>query len=370
MTKPEADITAALICTNHLFMWAGSELVAIELAEELISRGVRVALAAAVVDRSFLEAIFGPDIKVYTVDERLDLDAFDLVYAQHSVFQIVLDGALKSGFSCVRPFLVWNHLSPIEPLERPGPFVEARFADLVLANSPETADSLVQYGIPFDTARLWPNPAPAAFADVARTPPKSARVLIVSNHPTTEIVQAQEQLMALGAQVRWIGRGEDRTRVMPDHLAEADVVLTIGKTVQYALRAGRPVYCYGPHGGPGWLDADTHEASRLKNFSGRSHPSRKTGDQIASEILNGLESGIEEVRPAYAPEAAGMALELQVDRLLVDVSKGIADQRRLARRGQDLAHEETISAIAREANLCRATHKFYTRFRALASRPA
>lgn len=350
-------VESVLICTNHLFMWAGSELVAIEMAEELLSRGIRVDLFATLPDRAFLRAILGDRVTVYDKAKAVDLGRYDLVYAQHHVFPLILHAALSGGLTGAGPFLVWNHLSPFVPLEAPGPIVEPRLADVILANSEETKAMLTASGPRFTAARLWPNPAPKAFA-TPHALPDGAGFLAVSNRFTPESLAAFDLLESQGSPVCRIGQDHAQERVGPAHLAAVCGVITIGKTVQYALRSGRPVYCYGPYGGPGWLDADNFEAARAANFSGRSHPVKKTGDAIAQELVTGLPAATDFAR-SINPAAHDFCLEALVDALLQEAGETLSDPEWQSQRRALLAHPQTRQSIALEANLCTAIQRFY-----------
>ena len=55
----------------------------------------------------------------------------------------------------------------------------------------------------------------------------------------------------------------------PEVLAPYDAVVTIGKTVQYALSMGIPAYVYDHFGGVGWLDEDSLEPELHWAFSGQ-----------------------------------------------------------------------------------------------------
>ncbi len=73
-----------------------------------------------------------------------------------------------------------------------------------------------------------------------------------------------------------------------DLLKDADVVITIGKTVQYCLVSGTPVYVYDHYGGVGFLNDKNYEVAKIHNFSGR-EARRKSGEKIAAEIMNKYE---------------------------------------------------------------------------------
>ena len=54
--------------------------------------------------------------------------------------------------------------------------------------------------------------------------------------------------------------------VTPELIQKYDVVLTIGKTVQYALLGNKVVYCYDHFGGMGYLSLKNYEIARYHNF--------------------------------------------------------------------------------------------------------
>ena len=358
MGENTASVSSALIITNHLFRWAGSELVAIEFAEELVSRGIRVELFVTSADPGFIKDIFGDRVRLHASEHTVDLQTIDLVYAQHHVFPLLLNLALDGDKVNRFPFLVWNHLSPFEPLELPGPFVEKHLADVILSNSLETQSKLAEFGVPFTDARLWPNPAPRAFGRYPASDRVEVDLLAVSNHHTRELLDAFRLLEERGVRVRLIGEIGAKERVTPEKIASAASVVTIGKTVQYALRARRPVYCYGPHGGAGWLSTTNFGASRKANFSGRSHPAKKSAEQIAEELLAGAQAATEFAAGLNLP-SLDFCLELLVDDLLEQARVTRADPVWQRHRLQFLSKAETKQAIALESNLCAGVRKFY-----------
>lgn len=278
----------ALISTNHFDTWAGSELMTVELAEGLEARGWDVTLHA-----QFWRENFAPDAigaRFNWVTDQSDLpraSTFDLVYSQHGA--LIPFWAKQSGedlFGEGRPAIVFAHLSPTSPLERPSSGAEPLLADLILANSSETLASFAALGAAFEAAVVMPNPAPAQF-DAARRVRKAGpakRVLIVSNHMPKELGQAAAELKEAGLRVRRIGLGNTSRRLLPEDLKWADVVVTIGKTVQFAMRAGCPVFCYDRFGGPGWLTAQNAMDAEAANFSGRCCGTALDGAALAQAV--------------------------------------------------------------------------------------
>ena len=84
--------------------------------------------------------------------------------------------------------------------------------------------------------------------------------------------------------------------MQPRDIAQADAILTIGKSAQYAIAQAKPVFVYDHFGGDGWLTRANFNANLTHNFSGRPACRRLTPDALAAEIVNGY--------PMAAAEAA------------------------------------------------------------------
>ena len=294
MPNPDTvpDRLRFLICTHHLRTWAGSELVTLEMIEGLRDLGHAVSLYTPFTEHDFLSSTLSEEVPVHTDPDKVDLIEFDVVYSHHQTLSRILPGQnLNWLMGPTRPVFLYNHLSPFEPFEFPGPFVEQMLADLVLCNSPETADRLAMFNSNYAKAIVFPNPAPAIFSVVApmtTAPVRLQRLLSVSNHLPEELETALDILEAQGVTVTRIGQATQSRRVVPDDLATHDAVVTIGKTVQYALCAHRPVFCYDKFGGPGWLLPERADAAAERNFSGRCTPGARRPEELVREITTGF----------------------------------------------------------------------------------
>lgn len=280
----------ALVLTHHLSALGGSELVAIEMANALAHHGAAATVHAPFFDPGFLKNVFRDRVEFVEAAEDIALVDFDLVYSHHQVLSALIVAQFASFHGAGRlPYIVCNHLSGHEPFEFPGPFIEAEVADEIWCNSAETKRALARFGERFQDARIVPNPAPAGF--IAEPAPCASlrKVLSVSNHLPNEVAEALDIIAGHGIAVERIGRPNHVRRVMPDDIKAADALISIGKSIQYALIAHRPVYCYDWFGGPGWLTADNFEAAADHNFSGRCSRSARSAQQIANEILTGFE---------------------------------------------------------------------------------
>lgn len=281
----------ALLCTHHMLAWTGSELVVTELAEVLCDRGVKVSVYAPFHNDGFpTEAL--PDVVNFIPNTAdVDLSQFDLVYSQHQTLSRLLPrqdlGALMGSN---RPYFVFNHLSPFEPFEFPGPFCQADIADLIWCNSFETYTSLCQLGSPYNKALIVPNPCPSQFsAPVAeRQSSWPRRILSVSNHLPKELAEAFEILQAQGCEITRIGRPNTQRRITPADIRAHDAIVTIGKTVQYALNSRVPVFCYDHFAGPGWINSSKiFKVAGEFNFSGRDNQESRSPRCLAKEIMDG-----------------------------------------------------------------------------------
>jgi hypothetical protein len=182
-------------------------------------------------------------------------------------------------------------MSPFEPLEfTMNPEIENSLADIILANSSETAQKLDSMGIDLDRIEVFGNPAPRVFFDFPQNQKSNSYFLFITNHPPLEILEAMEILSERGETFIHIGMGSkwaDARRVTPKDLAEASVVISIGKTIQYAIAMKKTFYIYDHFGGDGFISSiDNFKSNSFFNFSGRNNRKVKRAEDIVYELLN------------------------------------------------------------------------------------
>jgi len=312
-----------LVCTHHLHSWAGSELVSIEFAEELHRLGHKVEFYCGDIDEAFLKAALRFPVKVIQFAEEIDVLNYDIIYSHHQMPSRFISNQ-KAGWrsSTARPVFIYNHLSPFEPFEMPGPFIEKEIGDIILCNSAETKEELSGY-VPFvSNAELFENPAPKIFdSDFRNTGTELTSILLISNHAPTEVIQALEILKNGGVKVNCIGSPEINRRVTPADIKSSDAVITIGKSTQYALRSRVPVFCYDHFGGPGWINNKNLQVSAEYNFSGR--PERKifTSQEMSSELVEGYANALAFCMSLKDKVIDRFSMEIQVAKLLDSVDR-------------------------------------------------
>jgi hypothetical protein len=293
-----------LLTTNKFQQFAGAEIVTLEIAEHFRALGHAVTVASWFVGPPVTPLAVRAGITVTDKPDTLNAFDFDLVWAHHHitpVLQFRLGGAARN-----RTLFAWRHLSALGHFELPGLVLQDLVCDRVYAVSEEVRRRLAQAGLQPDLIRLFPNPAPQVFHyDVSPSRRNTVRsLLVVSNHVPDDVLQALAILQAQGIKTRHIGQdGEGQIRVTPEMIRGVDVVVSIGKTVQYALCCRTPVYVYDRYGGPGYLSAETVEAAAAWNFSGRCGLRMLAPALLAREIVQGY------------PEACRFADGLQADRL-------------------------------------------------------
>ena len=255
-----------LVLNSFFTGWTGSEIVAMEVAEHFdatTSSFVCLEPAASV-------------LKDWRPLADINLSDFDLVWAQHHVILPLLHRHEGAN----RPFIVFASLSPYEEMETLPAGVIDNFIDVRVANSDETAK--VQGA---DLVMGNAAPEPFHFARNGPVPGSPQKILFVSNNQPSEVMDAIPVLRQRGAEVRIVGKDYDYKRLEPADIMWADAVVTIGKTVRYALASGTPVFIYDRFGGDGYLSEDNYTENEAYNFSGRPSCRKLTADQLADGIL-------------------------------------------------------------------------------------
>lgn len=272
-----------LITTIYLKEFAGSELNCLSLVKQLSRLGYAVEVATFEFDEPMRSVFLRENINVKVLPEQeLAHSHYDLIWAHHAmIFNYIF---FEMEISADR--IILSSLSSFEPYEQLP--VCANACSLCLANSCETRDQLVVEGVSKDHIVVFPNYVEDKWFQNPKKqfPQKPAKIAIVSNHAPKELLQARKLLEQSGCQVVVYGLGHKVVLIEPEVLKRYDLVITIGKTVQFAMAMQIPIFCYDVHGGPGYLTEETLEKAAYLNFSGRGF-SHKTAEELANDILSG-----------------------------------------------------------------------------------
>ncbi|KFI47903.1 hypothetical protein [Bifidobacterium biavatii] len=307
LTRERGSFAArrVLITQSVLANIGGSEVQAVELARFFRSQGADVTLFAWQADDPMRSIVGSEGFRVVLrsdpAADGLHVADFDVIWVQHEVLpeSVIRDLGRSAGGADAsatagersRCRFVFSHMSPFRELYMEFPYLrglEPAVASMSVFNSAETMESQSAFLPPDDDrVMVYPNPAPSEYADHDPADADGGetrddghagprRVLVVSNHAPGEVVAAADELAARGCRVdylREVAGIEGGSRITSvDLLSRYDCVITIGKTVQYCLVAGIPVYVYDHFGGPGYLNDDNLETADHYNFSGRMKP--------------------------------------------------------------------------------------------------
>lgn len=274
-----------LITNHHLINYAGSELHTFDLCTALKNMGHKVIVATFFYDSPMRNLFFKQDIPVinFLNPENDDFSniGFDLIIAHH--FPLLTEILLERKITCKK--LICHSLSPIIHLEEFISFNQ----DYCVYSVHSERNKLNMQEKGFKDVHVFPNSVPSYYFSFnsPKIKRKNKSITIVSNHLCEEIREAIRILRKKKVNVKVYGMGYKFDYVTPEKLIEHDAIVTIGRTVQYGLALGIPVYCYDHFGGAGWITPDNVEIESQFNFSGRNHKTKKFPDTIAMEILNG-----------------------------------------------------------------------------------
>lgn len=307
-----------LLTNHHISDFGGSEINIFQLAKELISKGHEVIVGTFVHGdpiKSYFDRESIPVINL--LDNKYDTEnlRFDLIWAHHwTTLDICI---FQRNFSANK--IYYSSLSPYEPLEAPPLYIND--LDLCLANSFETKHKLIEDGVKEELIKVFANYVPNEFLACEKNINTNLnKICIVSNHVPQELRGIVSLLDSAGVVVDIYGMQDNYQLITPEILSNYSAVITIGKTVQYALGMGIPVYCYDRFGGPGWINSNNILQALRYNFSGRCVNRKLSASAIVTEIISGYESILAEITNCQNVIIENFHLSKMIDDLFSEVS--------------------------------------------------
>lgn len=304
----------------------GSTVVALDVARWFVEQGSEVTVFAGAKGLPMIRYFEEMGIRII-IDEkaRLHLDDFDLVWVQSQVLPLSIVEELSNMTSPRRsPVFVFNHMSALDLAPDEHPYIlglEDKIASMSVFVSEEARSLLSKYydGTSGEVQKeLLPNVVPSPFLEsTSKVDSQRVRkVLMVSNHFPQELHAASGILQANGIDVVTYGKdGQFYELITAEVLSSFDVVVSIGKTVQYCLVMGIPVFIYDHFGGFGYLNDEIMPIAAEANYSGRGG-SKLAAEEIAARLVDGyLEARRwhDVKRPQFAIE---YSLDLKMQSLL------------------------------------------------------
>lgn len=283
------------VLITHPFLYEinGATNVALELAEYLQNRGDKVTVYTNVFDYPIKQYFDEKKIHVDIArkNPKYHLKDFDIVWINSQTFPISLLEELGDAEKVKNaPKFIFMHMSAQEYCADEMPYIyqfEEKLSSLSLFVSEEALEFNKKFFEKMPPTDYYRNPAPEEYLIKREKLPEIPRkVLVVSNFPCGELRDIKPLLNQQGIIIDYLGYLGDRYELISEKIiSKYDLVITIGKTVQYCLVSGTPVYIYGSFGGPGYLSSKNSQKAMRKNFSGRGFHD-KTPGEIVDDIVN------------------------------------------------------------------------------------
>lgn len=246
-----------------------------------------IQITSPYIKKEIVEHLIKNDISIVTPDNICNNMLWDIIIAaHHSIINTLLMQKIK--YKKIINLILSPHIN----LENPVYFHKK--CSLVVANSEETKQKLIKSNnvIPNKVVVL-PNFLPDEFINIAPSNHQLKKIAIISNHVPSELKLLPDFLPNIS--VDFIGNEYIQVNVSPEFLANYDLIISIGKTVQYALGMKIPVYEYDVFGGCGYVNQENFIKEAELNFSGRATRRKLSAKEIANEIINGYSSTIKQI---------------------------------------------------------------------------
>lgn len=308
-----------LLLTHHLENFAGSEINIYELANTFVKLGYSVEIGTFSYGNPIKTIFQENNLNVKNLlDETLDLNCYDLIWAQHSPVLNYVLFELNLNYK----HLVYSSLSPYEPLEVPPVYLNA-YISIFIANSKETKNKMIAEGAPEDKITILKNSVTENFFQYKKKEPLNEieSIAVISNHVPKELYDLQEIFVKHNKEFVFYGIGNREEFITPEVLSKYDAIITIGKTVQFSLAIGIPVYVYDRFGGDGWVTIENINFLEEYNFSGRYEGFKYTGKELFHNVMNGYPKAVEDVEMLRAIANERYSLEKNLENVLLLLSK-------------------------------------------------
>jgi hypothetical protein len=275
-----------LLTNNRIKDYTGSEIDTANIANYFISLNHNVDIFTLEYGNPLLKHL---NEKVRIIGyENADilLDNYDLIWSHHFP---LLDYILFSK-KIKAKYINYSCLSSYEPYEMPPLYY--KFLTSVTYLSKETIDCFKKQNIDMKNFSFFPNYVYDEYFKNIKTINKLKKICIVSNHIPQELKEAKKIFENNKYSVDIYGLGYTETMINADILNKYDLVISIGKTVNYALGLGIPVFCYDHFGGDLYITKENIKDSFNFNFSGRYKKIKLNANKIYNYIINNYKDAL------------------------------------------------------------------------------
>lgn len=308
----------SLLLTNYeMQQFAGSEIDTATMANFFVKLGYDVTDFTLYVGYPIEEELFPNNIKVITLGNVNELKKeYDIIWAHHYP---LLDYLLFYHKINAKK-IIYASLSSFIGMEAAPEYWKD--LSVILSNSEKTKESLIRDGVCGDDIIIFPNYAPKAYFETKLVSnPILRKLCIISNHVPKELRELVLILKQNEIEVDIIGIGDIPKRVDDKLLLEYDAIISVGKTVNYAIALGIPVYCYDQFGGPGFINKENYRQAFQFHFSGKTFDRFLTGKELYEDIVHQYTNTLNDLDDLRKMAYADFCYEDIMSKILIKLSE-------------------------------------------------
>lgn len=293
--------------------FTGSEIDSLDIANYFLEQGYKVDIFTLNFNEP-LKSKVSKEISVYTYDNVDKLcNHYDLIWAHHFP---LLDYLLFNK-EITATYINFVSLSSYDPLEFPPIYYEDLSNLCLLSNE---AKMTYENKIDLKNYSIFPNYIPNEFLDVKPKEVKALnKICIISNHVPEELEKCAEILNNEGIKTDIYGMRHKFVKITPELIKEYDLVITIGKSVLYALYLKIPCLVYDHFGGDLFINKENIANSFDFNFSGRASRIKLSADEIHQYIKENFEENLKSLDDNYNFVIQNCLLETNMKNILKKV---------------------------------------------------
>lgn len=119
---------------------------------------------------------------------------------------------------------------------------------------------------------------------------------VISNHVPQEVKDSINIIKSNGIEADIFGMEYKSVIVDEELLKKYDLVVSIGKTVNYCIALGIPIYCYDVFGGPGYINESNYKQALDFHFTGKTFDRKLSAEELAIDIVKNYSNTIKQTK--------------------------------------------------------------------------
>ncbi len=307
-----------ILVTNYFLKnFTGSEINTLQICTALKELGFDADAATFFFDEPLKSKFLDRNIKVKNLlHDDFELEEYDIFWTHHThtINHIIFHKKPESTK------IIYSCLGPFSSLAVP-PYYHNEL-NCILSNSKGNTQVLRKEGISIEKIKYFPNFSPEYYFSQPRTHFSKilTRIAVISNHPPQELDQFSLLAKDSGHVVEFIGLDNNHVYVDPNIIKKFDLIISIGKTVQYCFSLKVPIYCYDHFGGPGFITPDNIHFEEFYNFSGRATNRVLSGYELFDDIFSNFAGAVNHLDFLFDYSKENFLLEKNIQELFGDIS--------------------------------------------------